>query len=209
MDIKPIEQAIALLKNTNVEITAILEQPFPEFHIRSNHVLERLIHGLLHAIGSSSSDKESNTFEIVSLAEVWKKENTSTVTSPSSTTVTNPEEDVTALRTTAEKLYHNFLSRENDDILEAALPLEIKAVAKLAGIDPTNQPELIDYTFIDRIKAAIKEKEALQKKKDDWLAKEEQKLLESEDTKQLNADKKIVSNNEPAKKVAKKINPKK
>lgn len=209
MDIRPIEQAIALLKNTNAQITELLEQPFPEFHIRSNHVLERLIHGLLHAIGSSSRDEQGNAFEIVSLAEIWEKENASTVVSPSYTTITNPEEDIAALRTTVEKLYRNFLSRNNDDILEAVLPLEIKAVAKLAGIDPIDQPEVIDYAFIDKIKAAIKEKEVEQKKKDDWLAKEEQKLPEAEDTKQLNIDKKTVSNNEPAKKISKKTTTKK
>ncbi len=202
MDAKPIEQAIALLRNTNTQITELLSESFPEFHTRSSYVLDRLIYGLLHAIGSNSVAEEGNTFKAVSLAEEWKKEDNPNATFISLTTETAQEEDIIALRTTAEKLYETFTSRSNKDIMEAVLPIEIKAVAKLAGIAPIEQPEIVDYAFIDKIKVAIREKENKQTKINNWSATEE-KLSIEDTTKEINAQKQAEINTAQNKKISK------
>lgn len=170
MNTNHVEQAITLLQNTKKQVYELL-QPFSGLYLQADHLLTVLINGLIFTTQQTDLTRgaESN-FDPTPL--VFGDEPIKlAISTPIVDTV---HEEVDQLRLKATELYNNFCKRENKDIVEACNALEIRAVAKLAGINPMDHPEQIDVSFIHTIKEAIIKKEAEQKQMDEWLAKKEQ-----------------------------------
>jgi len=169
MQTTPVEQAIALLQNTQKQVYELLE-PFSGLYLQADHLLTVLINGLIFTTQQTDLTRVESNFDPTPL--VFGDE--SLKLSIPTPIVDTAYEEVDQLRLKAMELYSNFCKRESKDILEACNALEIRAVAKLAGINPMDHPEQIDGSFIHTIKEAITKKEAEQQQMDEWLAKKEQ-----------------------------------
>lgn len=173
METKPVEQAIALLQDTQKQVYELLE-PFSGLYLRTDHFLTILINGLIFAVKQTNIKDEGSRFNPISLASLYQGQKD--LSSPVTTTerlIALDHEALDKLRQKAAELYTNFCKRADKDILEACNSLEIRAVAKLAGIDPMDHPEQMNHAFISSIKEAITKKETEQKAMEDWLAKQE------------------------------------
>lgn len=175
MDTTPVKKAIALLQNTQKEVDELLKTN-SALHLPTNHLLTSVIDGLIFVTQRAELSPTTTTsgFDTTPLVQFYEGKSTEpAIIAQLPAVVDTPEEQVDKLRRNATELYHHFRQRENKDILEACNALEIRAVAKLAGIDPINHPEQIDHSFINAIKEAIIKKEDEQKKKDELLASAE------------------------------------
>jgi len=184
MNTTPVKKAIALLQNTQKEVNELL-QSNSALHLPTDHLLTSVIDGLIFVTQRAELTPQAVTggFDTTPLIQFYEGKSTEqTIITSLPAVVETPEEEVDKLRRNATELYHHFRQRENKDILEACNALEIRAVAKLAGIDPTNHPEQIDHSFINAIKEAITKKEDQQKKKEELLVQEEK----AEEAKQPN-----------------------
>ncbi len=173
MQTTPVEQAIALLQNTQKQLYELL-QPFSGLYLRTDHLLTVLINGLIFTTKQTGFADTQSNFNPSPMTFTHEEQHT--LHSPTTTPeplITIEHEAIDKLRQKAGELYHNFCKRESKDILEVCNALEIRAVAKLAGINPMDHPEQIDHAFVNTIKQAIHKKETEQKAVDDWLAKEE------------------------------------
>ena len=97
---------------------------------------------------------------------------------------------VDAVKSFKEKInaiYESFTSRENPDLLEALEEVEIRGVAKIAGV-PDFEKAKVDSQFIDVIKKAIDDKADTTTKKEDLkieLKVDESKKVEDAPTKPI------------------------
>lgn len=67
-------------------------------------------------------------------------------------------------RATVDKLYSEFNKIENKAIIDSYADIEIRGVAKKAGLPVTeDNPKKVDNKFLDQVKAAIKKKADLEK----------------------------------------------
>lgn len=174
-DTTPVKKAIALLQNTQKEVSELLKLN-SALHLPTDHLLTAVIDGLIFVTQRTELTPKTVTggFDTTPLIQFYEGKSTEqTIISSLPAVVDTPEEEVDKLRRNATELYHHFRQRENAAILEACNALEIRAVAKLAGIDPINHPEQIDHSFINAIKEAITKKEDEQKKKDELFASAE------------------------------------
>lgn len=172
METTQVEQAIVLLQNTQKQVYELLE-PFSGLYLQADHLLTVLINGLIFTTQQTDLTNGQSNFNPTPL---FFSEEPKKLTIPITTSINGIDavpEEVDKLRQKAIELYNNFTKRENKDILEACNALEIRAVAKLAGIDPINHPEQIDHVFIQSIKEAITGKDTEQKAMEEWLAKQE------------------------------------
>lgn len=79
-------------------------------------------------------------------------------------------DEVEVFRAKVEMIYESFLTRENTDLIESLEPIEIRGVAKLAGVADFDSLK-IDATFIETIKKAIVEKSKLKTKQETEVLK--------------------------------------
>lgn len=99
-------------------------------------------------------NKETPMVEFVDLVkETIKGKNTPKVFQ------TQEEVEADELRTSAKKLYETFVATEPDALLDKNSEIEIRAVAKMAGLPVTEtNPKKIDTKYIGVIKEAIQKK---------------------------------------------------
>jgi len=158
-----VKKAIEILNNSKKELNELL-LPLPYLNDRSNHVLQSLIGGLSFTINAVSGQESEASFKPTPLTHVIGLSVEHQQTDISQAIPTKP--DVDDLRERAKEAYANFNTRKNKDLLESLTDLEIRAVAKLAGMDVSiTEPAKIDNAFIDKIKAAIKTKNELDEAK--------------------------------------------
>ena len=69
-------------------------------------------------------------------------------------------DDVAAFKEKMQTIYDNFLNRENADLKDALEEVEMRGVAKMAGVD-TWETQKVDGNFINKIKKAIESKAKL------------------------------------------------
>lgn len=161
---KNIQAAIALLENCKSDLQPLLAD-VPSLHLRVTTTFDRLVNGLKVMNGqpldveSADAGKESAPLKSI-LGRSIERTAPTTVKKASKT-------EVDLLRETARTLYDTFLDREAKEILDAASDMEIRAVAKLAGMkDVTSTvPAKVGPKFIDSIKDAIKAQKDLETEK--------------------------------------------
>ncbi|WP_313214110.1 hypothetical protein [Soonwooa sp.] len=66
-------------------------------------------------------------------------------------------DDVAAMRERMQHIYDSFLDRENNDLKESLQEIEIRGVAKMAGVEDFDTQK-IDGHFLNKIKKAIADK---------------------------------------------------
>jgi hypothetical protein len=155
-----VKEAIQILKDAKDKVNDLLS-PLTNLQTRSNHVLKSLIGGLEFTIGSHHQGATDAVFKPQPLTHVMgvKVERPEKIKIEAATP-TNP--DVEALRKKAEEAYSTFCERKNADLLEGLTDLELRAVAKMAGMDVSiTEPAKIDSQFITKIKAAIQRKKEI------------------------------------------------
>lgn len=182
-----VQEAIHVLQAAQQKVNNLLETN-SNLQLQSDHVLKRLIDGLYFAVHRSVSIIEHSQFSPVSLTKALTEKGVPKTNEYQQHELSNVLQDINdeveSLRKKAEQLYINFRDLDNKEIREALTEIEIRAVAKLAGIGPTEQPAEIDSSFIDIIKKSITEKEELRKAQTAILDAERSKEdLNSEATK--------------------------
>ncbi len=177
-----VQDAMQVLKDAQAQLNTLLA-PLPNLQARSKTVLDTLINGLGHTIGASETATDKG-FAPQTLTEAWGIE----TREPSPTTVVVEQPDVEALRERAQAAYNTFAERENTDLMVALTELDIRAVAKIAGLDvtPTN-PKQIDALYIDKIKEAIKQQKLLAEQQEAERIAEQQRLAKTNPKKEPKA----------------------
>lgn len=163
-------KAIALIRDTKETVAELLADT-PDFKTQANHVFETLANGLAFAIGEKVIHSGRTRTEVIS--------------QPAQRTIMGvpvPDEkplkqrvqevqpsisELDKFRTEIDKAYIAFGRMSNKEILNEFHDLEIRAVAKRAGLQVTKtEPVRITDSFVSEIKNAIQEKadaEAAQK----------------------------------------------
>lgn len=167
-----VEQAMEILKNAQAAVHDTLKD-FPALQTRAKSVLDTLINGLGHTIGKVA-DRQPEPTNHISLAEAWGFAPASDTT-PTKAIVA--KSDVDELRELAKAAYETFLDRDSAALAESLLDIELRAVAKLAGLPVTpTEPKTITVPYIEEIKAAIKSKKLLELQQEDERKREQTRL---------------------------------
>jgi hypothetical protein len=168
-----IQKAIETLQGARGTVSALLSET-PALQVRSNNVLDTLANGLGFTIGLMPTG-EQQVFEIEPLTHFLKGSYPAgqAAAYPPAPAVNVTNEDVTDLRKRAEEAYRTFCERDHTAIMESLTGMEIRAVAKLAGLEVSEEePKKIDGAFIDKIKSAIALKTDIENEKAQELAKQ-------------------------------------
>jgi hypothetical protein len=155
-----IEKAINKIENLQSELNSDLQEN-ELLQIRCNYTLETLANGMKHLIGLPIGDAVSVEFiptplrnvlgENVEHGEVIKED-----------TVKPSEADKEALKKQAIECYETILDRDSKAVLDAVEDIVIRATAKKAGLQVSSiDPAKITVDFIDKIKQAILDKQAV------------------------------------------------
>jgi hypothetical protein len=165
-----IKLAISELRVSKANVNQLLGN-YPMLQIRANNVLETLINGLCHTIGAEvtiDGQAGNATFKHVPITGGLLDMKAKPVSKEpiSSMDLQPKEDDIADLKLRAKEAYDSFLTRESKDLVDSLRDIEVRAVAKLAGLEISlTEPKTITVPFIDKIKAAIASKKSIEEAK--------------------------------------------
>lgn len=158
-----LKQAVEELEQTKTIVLPLLKD-IPSLQVRVETTINRLIAGFknLDTMGNSSSENSDKLPQMKTFMGNTIGENKIATVKPVS------KSDVEDLLEKAKKIYGTIIDRENKEILEAVPDVELRAVAKLAGLNwvTSAKPAKLDMAFVDKIKAGITQKEDLAKEQE-------------------------------------------
>jgi hypothetical protein len=161
-------EVIDILEEAGQNIAKILKDN-QTLSLRVSSTLERLANGMKVLIGKEPSENKK-VFEMEKLKtilgrEIHEKKELKVVT-PNKT-------DVDLLRETANTLYDTFREQESKELIERLTDMELRAVAKKAGLEVTStQPAKMTVQFVDKIKESILKQKELKVKQELELSKD-------------------------------------
>jgi hypothetical protein len=155
-----IEQALDLLETTKKKVYELLAE-IPDFQLRTDNVIERLINGIKHSQGiAPTSAINRPATQRQPLTKVAGIEIGNTAVTLTKKALSVDKKVVDDFKFQVQKAYDEFLSIENSEMKERYTPAVVRGVAAMAGINVTpTEPKKITPEFIDKVKAAIKEKQ--------------------------------------------------
>jgi hypothetical protein len=153
-----IEKAIEALQEARVKVSGLLSVN-PALQVRSNNALDSLIGGLSHTIqGNLPRAVPANDMGPITHVFGQKVEREVKPTTPAKVAVKSA--DVDELRTRITDAYPTFRDRDNKSLIESLTDMEMRGIAKMAGLEVTEtEPKKISGAFVDKIKAAMTKKE--------------------------------------------------
>lgn len=158
MDKLKIAEAIRILTEAQDQAAAILlEAKAPEFRLSVINGIGRIVKPMAFTIGDTPvsiiSDKPLT--HVIGIPVSVSKQ------PPAAPVVYSPSEKE-RIKEEFKKIYESFPSRKVEDIEKELTDIEIRGVAKMAGLPvTTTEPEKITPEFILEIKAAIEKKKEL------------------------------------------------
>lgn len=162
-----IKEAISILEDSKSQISELL-QSNPTLQLRVTSTFERLSNGLKVVVGEAISD-DNTTFKLEKLESVFGRK----IHEKKELKVQKTDKkEVDLLRETAAILYDTFPEQQSKELIERLTDIELRAVAKLAGLQVTStQPAKITVAFIDKIKESIVKQKELKAAQEAELAK--------------------------------------
>lgn len=162
-----VTSAVELLKDAKQRVEQVLTSP------RSNQLKLRVVENLNAQINFLSlraglpADNKTALPKPEPITKMFGKEVGKVAKLQQSDTpvkIDTPEEVAAKeLKTKVDQLYPDFLNIENDAILDTYAEIEIRGVAKRAGLPVTEtHPSKIDAAFVNQVKDAIKKKKELE-----------------------------------------------
>ena len=157
MNPEDIQLTIEDLNNLN-EVIQERHKDNPSLCLRFNSVFKQLSNSL-GGFKGGSFQPTVNTFVPSPLTKVNGKEIKEAVSTKLNLKPIEVDE-VDAFREKIQEIYNSFLSRETTDLLDSLEPIEIRGVAKLAGVVDFEKVE-VDGKLVEDIKQAITAKNDL------------------------------------------------
>jgi hypothetical protein len=163
-----IKEVIAILEESKKQISELLESN-PTLQLRVTSTFDRLSNGLKVVIGEPISDNTQEGFKMEKLESVFGRK----IHEKKELKVQKTDKkEVDLLRETAAVLYDTFPEQQSKELIERLTDMEVRAVAKLAGLQVTStQPAKITVVFIEKIKEAIVNQKELKAAQEAELAK--------------------------------------
>lgn len=159
MNKENIQEAIEVLKEAREKTSKLLTFN-PALKVRTDNALDTLVNGLSHTIqGNVTHAGTVQDFSPITHIFGQKVANTTEAVIPVKIELKN--EDVEQLRVRAKAAHATFLGRDNKELMDSLTDMEIRAVAVISGVEVSEtEPKRITAPFIDKIKAAIIQKQA-------------------------------------------------
>ena len=158
MSPEDIQLTIEDLNNLN-EIIQERHSDNPSLCLRFNSVFKQLANSL-GGFAGGSFQKESNAFVPTPLTKVSGQEIKEKISAKLNLKLLEVDE-VEAFREKIQSIHDSFLSRETTDLLDSLEPIEIRGVAKLAGVVDFDKVP-VDGQLVEDIKKTITAKNDLQ-----------------------------------------------
>lgn len=162
------KEAIAQIRATRDHVSALLSDT-PDFQTRAEHVFDTLANGLAFAIGEAIPGKSlavakptrTVTGSRTIMGQVVPEE--PTPMAKKLVDIQPSRTDVDKLREDVAKAYASFPTLSNAEIRNTLSDLELRGVAKAAGLQVTKtEPAHITDAFIQQIRTAMEEKANLE-----------------------------------------------
>lgn len=169
----------------------------PTFCLRTESVFNQYINSLSYITGQVN--ERSNVFSPKPLESVAGKKVKARDTEKLELKPIEVDE-VEAFRKKIQLIYDGFLNRQNVDILDSLQEIEIRGVAKIAGIEDFDTAP-VDGVLIQRVKDAITAKN------DTSTKQEELKLQLNADQGQIGNDNNVATNDTSTKQEEKNLSP--
>ena len=172
LEIKKIELSIQDIESCRTLINQ-RHKDNPSFMLRIDSVFNQLIN-TLRVLTGNGIKSNSDVFKSIPINKFLGK--TIKVKSKNNLKLPNLSVDeVEAFKEKIQLIYNSFPSRNNTDLLDSLDEIEIRGVAKLAGIENFDKIS-VDGILLDNIKLKIQQKQELEEKQE----QERQKLEEQE-----------------------------
>lgn len=160
MNTENTKAAIAIIRDARAQVADLLRET-PEFQIRATNVFDTLANGLAFAVGEhpqlpgSAAPAEVSQKQGRTVMGMPVPEPTAPLAERLAEVIAGPTE-MDDLRARITGIYETFPERSNKEILNTLTDLELRGVARMAGLAVTKtDPQRITTEMVTKIKAAI------------------------------------------------------
>lgn len=185
------ESTLLIIKNLEESRNVILEKYKKNLSLcfRFSAVFTQLIN-LLNRNGGNAIEKNASLFERSPLTKIFGKSITVEKNRKISLEALAPNDsELELFRDKIQLIYDSFLERETTELLNSLTEIEIRGVAKIAGIENFDKAPIAG-SFVEMIKQSIRAKLECEKKQEEELKNLNAAVVSDPETTKLECDKK-------------------